>query len=370
MIPILDLKQVNALCMDALKDAALDTIESGWYIRGKKCDEFEKAFAEYCGVKYAVGVGNGLDALTLMLRAAIELGRLNAGDEILVPSNTYIATVLAVNAAGLKPVLVEPSEESFDIDPENLEAACSERTRGILVVHLYGRLCEMEKICAFAKAKNLLVFEDSAQAHGACDGEGRKAGSFGLASAFSFYPTKNLGALGDAGIVVTDDAEIARVVRSLGNYGSERKYVNEYRGVNSRLDELQAAMLSVKLPHLDSWNERRCEIACRYCREIRNEKVSLPQVPQNASEHVWHVFAVRLKNAAARDALLDFLKARGIGTLIHYPIPPHLQEAYAGEFQGKYPVAEALSQTILSIPMSQSLTEDEVSEVIGAINEF
>lgn len=370
MVPFLDLKKVNAVCQDALKEAAVRVVESGWFIRGRECAEFEKKFAEFCGVKYAVGVGNGLDALTLMLRASVELGRLKEGDEILVPSNTYIATVLAVNAAGLKPVLVEPAEDSFNMDPAKLEAACSDKTRGILAVHLYGRLCEMDKICAFAKAKNLLVFEDCAQAHGACDALGRKAGSFGTAAAFSFYPTKNMGSLGDAGIVVTDDAELARVTQVLGNYGSEHKYVNEFKGVNSRLDEMQAALLSVKLPHLESWNLRRREIAERYGREIRNEKVMLPQMPKNVSEHVWYVYTLRLKDEKTRNDLQKFLEGRGIGTLIYYPIPPHLQQAYAGEFQGSYPIAEMLSKTILSIPMSQVLSDEEVSEVIGAINEF
>ena len=370
MVPFLDLKRLNAPYMDALKEAAVSVVESGWYIRGRYGEQFEHAFADYCGVKYAVGVGNGLDALSLMLRASMELGRLHEGDEILVPSNTYIATVLAISAVGLKPVLVEPAENSYDMDPKRLKDACGARTRGILVVHLYGRLCAMDEICEFANANDLLLFEDCAQAHGTRMSDGRGAGVFGSAAAFSFYPTKNLGALGDAGMVLTNDADVARVVRSLGNYGSEQKYVNLYKGVNSRLDEMQAALLLAKLPDLDASNERRREIASRYCNEIKNAKVLLPEIPSTPSEHVWHVFVIRLKSEDSRNELQKFLEKRGIGTLIHYPIPPHLQAAYAHEFNGKYPIAEAMAKTILSIPMSPVLTDDEVSEVIGAINEF
>lgn len=370
MVPFLDLKRLNAPYMDSLKNAAADVVESGWYIRGHFCERFERAFADFCGVKYAVGVGNGLDALSLMLRASMELGRLHEGDEILVPANTYIATVLAVSAVGLKPVLVEPAENSYDMDPKVLERAVGARTRGILVVHLYGRLCAMDEICEFASSHGLLLFEDCAQAHGARLKDGRKAGSFGFAAAFSFYPTKNLGALGDAGIVLTNDESVANMVRTLGNYGSERKYVNKFKGVNSRLDEIQAAMLLAKLPDLESSNERRRKIAARYCSEIKNAKVLLPEIPQTASEHVWHVFVIRLKSEESRNALQTFLKERNIETLIHYPIPPHLQEAYAHEFSGDYRIAESMAKTILSIPMSPVLTDEEVSEVIGAINEF
>lgn len=370
MVPFLDLKRLNAPYNDSLKDAACSVVESGWYIRGLYCKQFEQAFAEYCGVKYAVGVGNGLDALSLMLRAAMELGRLHEGDEILVPANTYIATVLAVSAVGLKPVLVEPAENSYDIDPKRLKDACGARTRAVLVVHLYGRLCAMDEICEFANLHDLLVFEDCAQAHGARFSDGRSAGTFGSAAAFSFYPTKNLGALGDAGMVLTNDADIANIVRALGNYGSEQKYVNKYKGVNSRLDEMQAALLLAKLPHLDESNERRREIAERYCHEIKNEKVLAPELPATPSEHVWHVFVIRLKSEESRNEMRAFLEKRGIETLIHYPIPPHLQQAYAHEFSGEYPIAESMAKTILSIPMSPVLTDDEVTEVIGAINEF
>jgi dTDP-4-amino-4,6-dideoxygalactose transaminase len=369
-IPFLDLKRVNTPYMDSLMDAATDVVESGWYIRGSHCEKFEKEFAAYCGFAHGIGVGNGLDALTLMLRASIELGRLKPGDEILVPSNTYIATVLAVNAAGLVPVLVEPDERTFNIDPAKLAAACSPKTRGILAVHLYGRLAVMSAIWKFAAERNLLVFEDAAQSHGAQSGSAKHAGTKSVAIAYSFYPTKNLGALGDAGMVVTDDAELARVVRMLGNYGSEQKYVNRYRGVNSRLDEIQAAFLLAKLPHLDAWNARRREIAARYVNEVTNPLVRLPEIPADPMEHVWHVFTIRLPDRVTRDKMQGYLESRGIGTLIFYPIPPHRQEAYEDRFDGKFPIAENLAETVLSIPVSQVLDDEEVTEIIGALNEF
>ena len=372
-IPFLDLKQVNAPYMDALREAAVAVVESGWYIRGSFVERFEKEFAAYCGYAHGVGVGNGLDALTLMLRASIELGRLAPGDEILIPANTYIATVLAVNAAGLVPVLVEPDEKTFNMDPKRLEASCSPKTRAILAVHLYGRLADMQAIGEFAKERGLLVFEDAAQSHGAKSAKSAKS----AAVAYSFYPTKNLGALGDAGMVVTDDAELARVVRMLGNYGSEQKYVNRYRGVNSRLDEIQAAFLLAKLPHLDSWNARRREIAARYCTEVKNPLIRLPEIPADPMEHVWHVFTLRTPDRKTRDALQKHLEARGIGTLIFYPIPPHRQDAYVDAPEGTllpvnpdFPIAEAMAETVISIPVSQVLTDDEVTEIIGALNEF
>ena len=369
-IPFLDLKRVNTPYMDSLMDAATDVVESGWYIRGSHCEKFEKEFAAYCGFAHGIGVGNGLDALTLMLRASIELGRLKPGDEILVPSNTYIATVLAVNAAGLVPVLVEPDERTFNIDPVKLAAACTTKTCGVLAVHLYGRLADMSAIWKFAAERNLLVFEDAAQSHGAQSGSAMTAGKKSIAVAYSFYPTKNLGALGDAGMVVTDDAELARVVRMLGNYGSEQKYVNRYRGVNSRLDEIQAAFLLAKLLHLDAWNARRREIAARYVNEVTNPLVRLPEIPADPMEHVWHVFTIRLPDRVTRDKMQGYLESRGIGTLIFYPIPPHRQEAYEDRFDGKFPIAENLAETVLSIPVSQVLDDEEVTEIIGALNEF
>ena len=386
-IPFLDLKQVNAPYMDALKGAAAAVVESGWYIRGSFCERFETEFAAYCGFAHGVGVGNGLDALTLMLRASIELGRLKPGDEILVPANTYIATVLAVNAAGLVPVLVEPDARTFNMDPARLADACTPKTRGILAVHLYGRLADMPAIWKFAAERGLLVFEDAAQSHGAFLDERRETRDErkvvkSAAVAYSFYPTKNLGALGDAGMVVTDDVELANVVRMLGNYGSEKKYVNKYRGVNSRLDEIQAAFLLAKLPHLDAWNARRRKIAARYVGEVKNALLRLPEIPADPREHVWHVFTVRTQDRATREVLQRHLESRGIGSLIFYPIPPHRQEAYAAspdgtEFllpadrlEGKFPIAENLADTVLSVPVSQVLTDEEVTEIIGALNDF
>lgn len=375
-VPFYTLDYVSKTLGPDLQSAFGNVLDANWFIRGPRCEQFEKAFAGYCGVQHAVGVGNGLDALTLMLRAAILQGLLEQGDEVLVPANTFIATVLAVTAAGLVPVLVEPERETCNMDPSKLEEACSARTKAILVVHLYGRIADMESICGFAKSRGLLVFEDCAQAHGARLPDGRRAGSFGRAAAFSFYPTKNLGALGDAGMVVTDDAELAHVVRSLGNYGSVEKYVNRYVGVNSRLDELQAALLLEKLPHLDSWNARRREIAERYRRGVTNPRIVCPVAPAAPESHVYHLFVVQCDR---RDDLQAFLAARGIETLVHYPIPPHLQQAYTEPSgseplpemrHGALPVAESLARCVLSLPMGPGLSDDEVAYVIDSLNEF
>lgn len=384
-VPFYSLDYVERDLGSSLGESVDAVIKSNWYIRGSHCTAFEEAFAAYCGKRACVGVGNGLDALTLMLKTSFILGRLAEGDEVIVPANTFVATVLAVRAAGLVPVLVEPDPETCNLDVARLADACSEKTRAILVVHLYGRLADMPAICEFAKAHNLLVFEDAAQAHGAFLGENKlsslvpSAGS-GQAShlssdsaAYSFYPTKNLGAMGDGGAVVTDDLELAQVVRSLGNYGSDQKYVNKYAGVNSRLDEIQAAILLAKLPHLDAWNSRRCEIAARYCAEIRNPQVRVTPFPANPKSHVWHVFPVFCER---RDELQEFLKARGIETLVHYPIPPHLQEAFVGAVDrgelrhGALPLTEELARTELSIPMGPSLTDDQVVYVVESINAF
>ena len=369
-VPFYSLDYVNRALGDALRESFSDVLDSKWFIRGSRCAAFEEAFAAYCGKKACVGVGNGLDALTLMLKASIQLGRLQPGDEVIVPANTFVATVLAVRAAGLVPVLVEPNRDTCVLDTSRLAEACSEKTRAILAVHLYGRLADMPAICEFAKAHHLLVFEDAAQAHGAVLDEKNLSSN---ATAYSFYPTKNLGAMGDGGAVVTDDLELAQVVRSLGNYGSVEKYVNKYVGVNSRLDEVQAAVLQAKLPHLDSWNRRRQEIAGRYCAEIRNPQVRVTPVPANPKSHVWHVFPVFCET---RDDLQKFLKERGVETLIHYPIPPHKQEAFAGALSrgelrhGNLPIAEELARTELSIPMGPSMTEEQVSYVIEVINSY
>ena len=376
-IPFYSLGYVTESIGRDLLSAFGGVLESNWFIRGPRSERFEGVFAKYCGAQFGVGTGNGLDALTLMLRASIELGYLKRGDEVIVPANTFVATVLAVCAAGLVPVLVDPDRNTCNLDVSLLEGACSERTRAILAVHLYGRLADMPAICEFAKAKGLLVFEDAAQSHGAklderLETRDERKVARSTAAAYSFYPTKNLGALGDAGMVVTDDADLARTVRMLGNYGSERKYVNKYVGVNSRLDEVQAAILLEKLLHLDAWNARRREIAARYCSEIRNPLVRVTPVPANPLSHVWHVFPVFCER---RDELQAFLSARGIETLVHYPVPPHLQEAFTGASEpllrhGALPVAEELARTELSIPMGPGLGNDDVSRVVEALNEF
>ena len=376
-VPFYSLDYVNRALGDALRESFSDVLDSKWFIRGNRCREFEEAFAAYCGKKACVGVGNGLDALTLMLKASIILGRMAQGDEVIVPANTFVATVLAVRAAGLVPVLVEPDPETCVLDMSRLADACSAKTRAILTVHLYGRLADMPAICEFARSKGLLVFEDAAQSHGAVFDENNLSSLVSRlssnAAAYSFYPTKNLGAMGDGGAVVTDDLELAQVVRSLGNYGSVEKYVNQYVGVNSRLDEVQAAILLAKLPHLDSWNKCRQEIAARYCAEIKNPLVRVTPVPANPKSHVWHVFPVFCET---RDDLQKFLKNRGVETLIHYPIPPHLQEAFDGALSrgelryGPLPIAERLAKTELSIPMGPSMTDNQVSYVIESINAY
>lgn len=375
-VPFYSLDYVNRTLGDALRESFSDVLDSKWFIRGSRCAAFEEAFASYCGKKACVGVGNGLDALTLMLKASIQLGRLQQGDEVIVPANTFVATVLAVRAAGLVPVLVEPNPETCVLDVTRLAESCSEKTRAILVVHLYGRLADMPAVCEFAKAHGLLVFEDAAQSHGATLDDRNVIASEAKqsnAAAYSFYPTKNLGAMGDGGAVVTDDLELAQVVKSLGNYGSVEKYVNKYVGVNSRLDEVQAAILLAKLPYLDSWNARRQEIAARYCAKIKNPLVRVTPVPANPKSHVWHVFPVF---SECRDELQKFLKDRGVETLIHYPIPPHKQEAFAGAVMrselrhGALPIAEELARTELSIPMGPAMTDEQVAYVVESINAF
>ena len=341
---------------------AFDRVFSrSWYIEGEEDVAFEQAFAEYHGVKYCVGVGNGLDALMLALKA---LG-IGSGDEVIVPSNTYIATALAVTYVGAKPVFAEPDIRTFNIDPSRIEAVITEKTKAIMPVHLYGQSCDMDPVMAIARKHNLKVVEDCAQAHGARY-KGRLIGTFGDAAGFSFYPGKNLGALGDAGAVLTNDEDLAKQIRALGNYGSDYKYHHIYQGNNSRLDEIQAAFLSVKLPHLDRMNAERRRIADRYLNEINNPEVILPYVPDYA-EPVWHIFAVRCEQ---RDALEKRLNDQGIKTNKHYPIPMHLQECYRnlGFDKGSFPIAEEISQTELSLPMFYGMTDSEVSFIIDIIN--
>lgn len=346
-----------------LRDAFERVFSRSWYIGGAEDEAFEKAFASYVGTRYCVGVGNGLDALMLALKA-LNIGE---GDEVLVPSNTYIATALAVSYVGAKPVFVEPRVSTFNMDPELIGAAVTERTRAIIPVHLYGQACEMEPIMRIAKRHGLKVVEDCAQAHGASY-KGQRVGSFGDAAGFSFYPGKNLGALGDAGAVVTNDPELEKRIRALGNYGSDYKYHHVLKGNNSRLDELQAAFLSAKLPHLERMNVERRRIADRYLSEIKNSKVILPTVG-DAFVPVWHIFGIRCQE---RDALEQHLKERGIGTNKHYPIPIHLQECYRdlGFGPGKFPIAEEISKTELSLPMYYGMTDEEIGYVIEAVNAF
>ena len=334
-----------------------------WYIEGIEDETFEKSFAEFCGSGYCVGVGNGLDALILILKA---LG-IGVGDEVIVPSNTYIATALAVTYVGASPVFVEPRIETFNINPILIEEKISNKTKAIIPVHLYGQACDMDPIMDVARKHGLKIVEDCAQAHGATY-KGQKVGTFGDAAGFSFYPGKNLGALGDAGAVVTNDKEIADRVRALGNYGSDYKYHHIYKGNNSRLDELQAAFLSAKLPLLEKMNIERRRIADRYLTEIKNPKVVLPAVGEDYVP-VWHIFGIRCGN---RDALENYLNKAGIGTNKHYPIPMHLQECYKelGFKKGDFPIAEEISKTELSIPMYYGMTDEEISYVVEIINSF
>jgi dTDP-4-amino-4,6-dideoxygalactose transaminase len=365
MIPFLDLKKLNAQYRDELIEACTRVIDSGWYILGKEVEEFEKEFANYCGTKYAIGVGNGLDALTLILRAYKELGILSDGDEVIVPANTYIATILAITNNNLTPVLVEPDIDTYLIDPDKIEENITSKTKAIMVVHLYGQTCEMDKINDIAKKYNLKVIEDSAQSHGAYYKD-KRSGNLADASGFSFYPGKNLGALGDAGVITTNDDQLAEVLKALRNYGSHKKYENIYKGVNSRLDEIQAAILKVKLKYLDEEIERRRKIARFYLENIKNDNIILPKVRED-SNHVWHLFVIRTEK---RDKLQKYLLDKGIHTLIHYPIPPHKQIAYKEWNDRSYPITEKISKEVLSLPISGVLTLEEAEKVIEAINEF
>ena len=365
MIPFLDLQSINAQYRSKLIDACTRVIDSGWYIGGNELSEFEQEFAAYCGVEYCIGVANGLDALILTLRAWLELGRLQPGDEVIVPANTYIASILAISANGLKPVLVEPDERSFNLSAENARAAITKKTRVILPVHLYGQLADMPSIMAMAHEFGLLVLEDAAQAHGASIG-GKKAGSWGDAAGFSFYPGKNMGALGDAGAIATHDEELAQTLRALRNYGSHEKYKNLFKGVNSRLDEIQAAMLRVKLSKLDLETKNRRLISEIYLENIKNPHISLPQV-LHAENHVWHLFVVRTQQ---RGSLQKYLNEKSIQTLIHYPIPPHQQQAYTEWNSLSYPLTELIHQEVLSLPMGPTLSKTEALEVASAVNKF
>jgi len=370
MIPFLDLKAINQQYRQALVDAATRVIDSGWYVLGQEVKAFEQDFAAYCGAKHCVGMANGLDALVLTLRAWKELGKLKEGDEVIVPANTYIASVLAITENRLKPIFVEPDEGSYNLCPEKVRAAITPKTKAIVAVHLYGQLAPMKAIMAMADEHQLLVLEDSAQAHGAMV-DGKRAGNWGHASGFSFYPGKNLGALGDAGAMTTNDPELAQTVRALGNYGSHKKYENLFQGVNSRLDEMQAGLLRVKLQHLDAETRVRQAIAVAYSQGISNPLVTLPIAPSSTmaslQNHVFHLFVVRVKNRAAFQA---HLKAAGIDTLIHYPIPPHQQQAYKAYSGLKLPLTEAIHQEVVSLPIGPTMSMGDVAKVIDTINTF
>jgi dTDP-4-amino-4,6-dideoxygalactose transaminase len=365
LIPYNDLRLVNARHREQLIAAFTRVVDSGWFIRGAEVAAFEDEFARYCGVSGCVGVGNGLDALTLVLRAWKEQRRLSDGDEIIVPANTYIATILAITENRLTPVLVEPDEQTFNIDPSRVEHAITSRTRAILPVHLYGRIADMPALMTIASRHRLLILEDAAQAHGAAISE-KRAGSWGNAAAFSFYPGKNLGALGDAGAVTSDDADLVALVRSLGDYGSTTKYVNDHAGTNSRLDEIQAALLRVKLATLSVDNEHRRAVATRYREHINSSLIVIPNVPDTHEEHVWHIFPIRSRD---REHVRAQLATLGVATLVHYPIPPHRQRAFGSLFAGcSLPITERIHEEVISLPMSSELSLADAIRVAEAVS--
>lgn len=365
MIKFLDLKGVTDLYSDEIHAAAASVVDSGWYLQGEANKKFEAEYADYISIKFAIGCANGLDALIWIYRAYIELGVMQPGDEVIVPANTYIASILAITENGLKPVLVEPRKDTLEIDDSLIEAAITPRTKSVLIVHLYGRCAYTEKIGEICKKHGLKLVEDNAQAHG-CRFEGKRTGSLGDAAGHSFYPGKNLGALGDGGAVTTNDEKLAETVRTLANYGSQKKYVFKYCGRNSRLDEIQAAVLSVKLKHLDKDNAKRQKIAAKYYQNIDNELVTLPkQLPDE--NNVYHIFPIFTEK---RDALQQYLSDNGIQTLIHYPIPPHKQECYKNWNEFSLPITEEIHNQELSIPISQVMKVEEVDYVIKTINSF
>ena len=366
MIPFLDLKAINYRFENDFQSELKQFLDSGHYILGAQVKVFESNFARFCGSTHCIGVGNGLDALRLILEGYKVLGKLQENDEVLVASNTYIATILAIKQAGLTPVLIESEMETYNFDMDSLGRSITEKTKAIMPVHLYGQLSPMTEILELAKKHSLLVIEDAAQAHGAMDREGKCAGNLGDAAGFSFYPTKNLGALGDGGAITTNDDNLAKVVLKLRNYGTSSKYVNELLGFNSRLDELQAAFLNCKLPSLNMDNNRRQEIAKRYISEIKNDKIQLPNY-DGSENHVFHLFVVRVEN---RFDFIDFLDRNNIGCLIHYPIPPHQQEALSEYKDLKFPVTEMIHQEVISLPISPVMTEVDVEKVIAVLNKY
>lgn len=366
MIKFLDLQKINLAHQQEIEESILKTFRSGWYLLGNEVKNFEQNLASHVGANHAIGVANGLDALRLIFRAYIELGYMKAGDEVLVPANTYIASLLALSDNGLVPVLVEPSEVTFNIDISKIEEKITSKTKAILIVHLYGQVVFSDKLTELAKKHNLKIVEDNAQSIGA-NWNGTNTGNLGDAAGFSFYPGKNLGALGDAGAVTCKDDELAKTIRAIANYGSNQKYVNIYQGLNSRLDEIQAAVLDVKLKYIDAENNVRKQIAKKYLSEIKNDLLVLPNSPENEEEHVWHLFVIRTKK---RKELQEFLKENGIETLIHYPIPPHKQLAYKEMNSLSFPITEQIHDEVLSLPVSPVMEEHEVAKVIEIINQF
>ncbi len=371
MIKFLDLQKLNAVYSTEIKEAINRVIDSGWYLLGKEVNAFEEEFATYCSTKHCIGVANGLDALRLIFRAYMELGKLKEGDEIIVPANTYIASILAISDNRLKPVLVEPDIRTYNLDENLIEETITTKTKAILLVHLYGQNAMTDKIKALAKKYNLLIIEDAAQAHGA-EFNGLKTGNLGDAAGFSFYPGKNLGALGDGGAVTTNDIELVQTIRALANYGSDKKYINKYQGLNSRLDEIQAAVLSVKLKYIDQDIIKRREIANMYLEGIRHPEIILPKLSTfdfrpSTLGHVWHLFIIRTPK---RDKLQKYLLENGIQTLIHYPIPPHKQEAYKQWNHLSFPITEKIHKEVLSLPISPVMEMEEVKRVVEVINGF
>ena len=366
MIKFLDLQKINLTHQKEIEERLLHTFRSGWYLLGNEVKAFEDNLAKYIGVNHAIGVANGLDALRLILRAYIELGIMKRGDEIIVPANTYIASVLAISDNGLVPVFVEPDINTYNIDISKIEEKLNEKTRGILIVHLYGRVIFSEQLSDLASKNNLKIIEDNAQSIGA-KWKDKEAGSLGDAAGFSFYPGKNLGALGDAGAVTTNDETLAKTIRALANYGSNQKYINIYQGLNSRLDEIHAAVLDVKLKYIDQENDIRKNIAKKYITSIKNSKIHLPEMPENEEEHVWHLFVIRTSD---RDKIQNYLADNGIQTLIHYPIPPHKQKAYTIYNHLSFPITEQIHEEVLSLPISPVMKDEEVEHIIKVLNNF
>ncbi len=367
VIPFLDLKSINLQYQGELQRAFQRVLESGRFVMGEEYSAFENEFSSYCGVPHCIGVANGLDALRLIIRGYKELGEFEEGDNIIVPANTYIASILAITEEGLNPIFVEPDKQSLNINPLLLHDSLTAKTKAIMPVHLYGQLADMEAIRIFAKKHDLRIIEDAAQAHGATAKSGLRAGALGDAAGFSFYPGKNLGALGDGGAITTNDEKLAKAIRALANYGSHQKYFNIYKGLNSRLDELQAAFLRVKLPHLDQEIKARRSIATFYDQNINNPLISKPKLPSFSPSHVWHLYVIRTKR---RKELETYLNDNGIGTLIHYPVPPHKQVAYHDYNALSLPLTESIHDTILSLPLGPVMKRDQVKYIVELLNDY